>query len=208
MSRRQFSNEASREGGIMQDETYLKEDDSKKKEIMDAYNKTAKFYDIRYDKIQRRKYEYALKILDNKFKPHLFNVSLDLGCGTGLLNTYLKQKVNRIIGIDISQEMLKRACNRGYTNVVLGDAEALPFRHNVFDVVFSFTLLQNVAVKNKAVSEAKRVAKQGAKLIFSTLAKKTNIETLKNIFVSSKLNIITLNLIPDSEDFLCISEIM
>lgn len=69
---------------------------------------------------------------------------LDLGCGTGLLVEYLAEsgsEICHIVGLDLSQDMLRHAAARGIATVQ-GDASALPFADGSFDVVFAFTVLE------------------------------------------------------------------
>lgn len=47
---------------------------------------------------------------------------LDMGCGTGLLAPYLKKYCDHLIGIDVSQKMLKKAeVGNHYTNLIHSD---------------------------------------------------------------------------------------
>ncbi|MEM5830233.1 MAG: class I SAM-dependent methyltransferase [Candidatus Aenigmatarchaeota archaeon] len=44
-----------------------------------------------------------------EIKPYLGKVVLDVGCGAGLFSFYLEQKGYKVIGLDLSREMLKEA---------------------------------------------------------------------------------------------------
>jgi len=44
-----------------------------------------------------------------KIKNYLGKVILDIGCGAGLFSFYLEQKGHKVIGIDVSKELLKEA---------------------------------------------------------------------------------------------------
>ncbi len=62
---------------------------------------------------------------------------LDLGCGTGFFLAELLQRHPQSVGLDISYDMLR--VSDQYipgARLVTGDAERLPFRPAVFDVVF------------------------------------------------------------------------
>jgi len=175
----------------------------KKMKIIIDYNKTAEFYELRYKNIQIKKYIYALSKLPNLNKT---NICLDLGCGTGLLYKQFKKIKFQIkcIGIDISSNMIKQALKKNLGYVIVGDAEFLPFRNEVFDYIFSFTLLQNVERKTEVAREAGRVVKEGNYLVFTTLAKNIKLKELKDIFEKVNLKILRLEKIKDSEDFICI----
>jgi len=43
---------------------------------------------------------------------HRFDAHLDLGCGTGLVGAEMRELVGRLVGVDLSAEMLRRADNR------------------------------------------------------------------------------------------------
>ena len=91
---------------------------------------------------------------------------LDLGCGTGLLQEFLQQK---IYGVDISFQMLKRA--RTNESVIHADMDFLPFRKSVFDAVLSFTTLQCLPSVDYIFEEVRRVLKKGHPFIFTILKK-------------------------------------
>jgi|GEM_PF-1093565 len=91
---------------------------------------------------------------------------LDLGCGTGLLQEFLQQK---IYGVDISFHMLKRS--RTKESVIQADIDFLPFRDSVFDAVLSFTSLQCLPSLDYIFEEVRRVLKRGHPFIFTILKK-------------------------------------
>lgn len=70
---------------------------------------------------------------------------LEIGCGTGLNFALLGKKVGdtgRIVGIDLSADMLKRASRRRRTNVELicADAARLTLRDRFGGILFSYSL--------------------------------------------------------------------
>jgi SAM-dependent methyltransferase len=91
---------------------------------------------------------------------------LDIGSGTGESAFYLVRNFNcHIIGIDISDRMIKRAKRKAIDNGVIiqfkkGDAHDLPFKDNTFDAVISecTTCLLD---KERAIGEMVRVARSG-----------------------------------------------
>ena len=53
-----------------------------------------------------------------------FDSLLDLGCGTGLVGATFRPHVGRLIGVDLSEEMLRRAARKGaYDELFLASAE-------------------------------------------------------------------------------------
>lgn len=80
---------------------------------------------------------------------------LDIGCGTGIMSEGLE----RVVGIDIAMGMLEIYKER-FGKVVLGDAQALPFRDKSFDYVVSNFALHWTDIE-KSIPEALRVCKGG-----------------------------------------------
>ncbi len=102
---------------------------------------------------------------------------LDAGCGTGMM---LASCMNhQACGLDFSKEALKYCKMRSLTDILQGSINALPFKSNYFDIVFSFDVL-------------------GQEIDFSGSSSNIlidNIETLKEIGrVMNKSGILILNL--------------
>ena len=131
---------------------------SRKQVIKEDYDKTADVYDSRYGEIQEEKYRIMLEDLQLK------EPILDLGCGTGLLQKFLKTK---LFGVDISFASLKKSDELS----VQGDAEQLPYKDNTFSTVLSFTTLQNLESADKMLVEIARVLKQHGIAVVTVLAK-------------------------------------
>lgn len=155
-----------------------------KKENIQRYNKTAKTYDLQYREEQTRKYRAAFKTL-NTLKDLCI---LDVGSGTGLLEKTAGSKA-RIIGVDCSKNMLKRAKRRcGNQQVLLcADADHLPFVEQTFDKIFSFTLLQNMPDPEKTVEEMYRVAKVDSEIVMSVTKKVLTRESFLHLLDGKNL---------------------
>jgi len=165
----------------------LNKDLDKKKNIIEKYNSTSSFYDNRYSKIQKEKYRILFRNCNLNYK-----TILDAGCGTGLLIEYvhdlsidkIKKKV-KYIGIDISWKMLMNFSNKTKKikdiediNLILGDIENLPLRHDSFNVLFSITSLQNLPVIKKGLGELIRVGQKDSLLKLSILQKQLKLDDL------------------------------
>ena len=92
---------------------------------------------------------------------------LDAGCGTGLLATRLKAA--RLVGIDLSTEMLAQARARGiYSELFEGDmVAAMASRTDRFDVVAASCALYHLADLEPFFRQAARVLAPGGHLVFS-----------------------------------------
>lgn len=89
---------------------------------------------------------------------------LDVGCGTGLSSAALKTISERIVGIDLSFEMLKQAEKTHGIEYFQASAENLPFDEAKFDLI---TISQAIhwINKQKFFAEADRVLKRDSIII-------------------------------------------
>lgn len=90
---------------------------------------------------------------------------LDIGCNTGILLIPLKEKGVDILGIDISKSDIKKAKynltqkNLSSKCVRVANAQKLPFKNNLFDIVLLSDILEHVSQPEVVVKEATRVTK-------------------------------------------------
>jgi ubiquinone/menaquinone biosynthesis C-methylase UbiE len=175
--------------------------EERKLELKKLYNETAHLYDRRYAEIQRLKYEKVLKHL-----PKRVGRVLDLGCGTGLLLRELRRRGRMVVGVDASEEMLGIAKARGErAELVLADADSLPFGNGVFDCFVSVTLLQNMPDPARTVRELARVLKKGGVGIMTSLKHKHQAEELRSWAERAGLEVEESGGIEGSEDIFCIA---
>jgi ubiquinone/menaquinone biosynthesis C-methylase UbiE len=96
--------------------------------------------------------------------PHVQGRVLEVGCGTGLLLERLSCRGDAV-GVDVSAGMLKRASKRlsrkDAANLVLADAQGLPFRDRSFDSAISTFALTAVPDLDSALAEMVRVVRDG-----------------------------------------------
>lgn len=96
--------------------------------------------------------------------PHVQGRVLDVGCGTGLLLERLSGRGDAV-GVDLSIGMLNRARRRldqkGAGNLVLADAQRLPFKDCSFDSTVSVFALTAVPDLDAALAEMVRVVRDG-----------------------------------------------
>lgn len=111
----------------------------------------------------------SLKILGNDLIDKLLelrsfshNYVLDLGGNTGKFIVPLKTKTNTLISIDIDRSIMLGADGKPLPeiNLVQGNVLYLPFKNNLFDVVFARAILHHVYNNLEQVfSEIERVLK-------------------------------------------------
>lgn len=83
---------------------------------------------------------------------------LEVGVGTGRTGEPLKAHGFDIVGVDISIGMLSKARGKGFADVALADATALPFIDGAFDHVLSVHVTHLIREWKMALSEMARVA--------------------------------------------------
>lgn len=98
---------------------------------------------------------------------------IDLGCGPGHTAMACARRAGRVIGIDVTPEMVVAATalanQRSMANVEFrtGNVEALPFVSGSVDVVTSRVSAHHYADVPRALSEAFRVLRPGGRLLVS-----------------------------------------
>lgn len=130
------------------------------------YNRNAKFYDLFSKGSEKRWFSKWKKQFFSPLKGKI----LEVGIGTGKSIEYYNNKA-KVIGIDFSEEMLKRAKERltklNKKNIILKqmDVENLKFKDNTFDYVVTSCVFCSVPNPIKGLKEIKRVLKPTGKLI-------------------------------------------
>jgi ubiquinone/menaquinone biosynthesis C-methylase UbiE len=98
---------------------------------------------------------------------------IDLGCGPGHTALACARKAGRVIGIDVTPEMIVAATalanQRSLTNVEfrVGNVEQLPFVSGTVDVVTSRVSAHHYSDLPRALGEAVRVLKPGGLMLIS-----------------------------------------
>lgn len=99
---------------------------------------------------------------------------LEIGCGTGTTALSLATSVARIVGTDISGEMIaiarERALAQSCTNAefAVATAERAPGSEGTYDAVLAFNLLHLVADRSAVLADVARLLKPGGLLIAKT----------------------------------------
>jgi SAM-dependent methyltransferase len=98
---------------------------------------------------------------------------LDVATGTGLVARELIGWLGpsgRVVGIDVSVEMLRRAgqvCNPSVCCFLRADAQALPFRDGVFDAVVCVAAVPYFADPQAALAQWRRVCRPQGQVVFT-----------------------------------------
>ncbi|HEY4818271.1 MAG TPA: methyltransferase domain-containing protein [Candidatus Acidoferrum sp.] len=100
---------------------------------------------------------------------------LSVGCGPGVIlrEVCALDASIQATGLDISDERVQEAKQRNrenaQANFVRGDAQAMDFASNTFDIVYSRMLLEYLKDKESAVKEMVRVCKRGGVVLLQDL---------------------------------------
>ena len=97
--------------------------------------------------------------------------ALEVGFGTGLYTQMLDGMCRELHGVDFSAGQIREARRKGVAIVsVLGEARALPYRDETFDLVASFDVLAHLPGGEAAYfAEAWRVLRPGGVLVLDPL---------------------------------------
>jgi ubiquinone/menaquinone biosynthesis C-methylase UbiE len=130
-----------------------------------TYSFIAIFYDVMLEKASAHIRSKSI----NDIRSFEGKRTLVTGIGTGLDIPFLPKKED-ITGIDITPAMLKKAQKRAALHECKiqldeGDAMALPYKDESYDIVIMHLILAVVPDSYKAISEANRVLKKGGTLI-------------------------------------------
>jgi ubiquinone/menaquinone biosynthesis C-methylase UbiE len=96
--------------------------------------------------------------------------ALELGCGTGIFLEKVAPAGARIVGLDLSADLLAKARARlvAAPNVVLhrGNAEQMPYATSSFDTVYGSSVLHHLDL-DRALGEVFRVLRPGGRCVFT-----------------------------------------
>lgn len=149
-----------------------------KQKLKQCYNSWASVYDE-----NAKQNSVIIKdhpIIFNLLKPDITAecIGLDLGCGTGILTFKIADKVKKIIGLDISKDMITKAQTiNKKSNVIFKVADIskkLDFPDSSFDFVISSLTLCHIDNLEQVYKEIYRVLKKNGVFIFDEITSKLN----------------------------------
>lgn len=157
-----------------------------KKRLQKQFDHVARTYDA-HALMQQEAGMRLLSRLD--YIKHEPETILDLGAGTGFLLPHLRKRYPkaRIVALDLSQKCLKEARKKlprffSRTDFVVGDADALPFAEQSFDMVISNMMLPWSPDCEITFQSIFRVLKREGLFMFTSLG----VDTLKELRNSAK----------------------
>lgn len=87
----------------------------------------------------------AVRDVMDKLKPH--GKILEIGCGIGILQSYVKG----VVSIDTSFNMVKYAKQLHHGEYIVADAEYLPFQERIFDQLICYSVIHYFGTIQKAM---------------------------------------------------------
>ncbi|MFZ3166958.1 MAG: methyltransferase domain-containing protein [Candidatus Methanoperedens sp.] len=147
-------------------------DDKRKQGERIFWSKIAKIYDRWIESAFRDQYDVFRAKISSYIQPG--DAVLEVGTGTGDIAFHIAPIARKVVGIDISPEMItvaSRKCselNLKNLTFQVEDAYRLPFAESYFTKVVSCNSLQTMKEPFKAIIEGKRVLKEGGEFICIT----------------------------------------
>lgn len=109
---------------------------------------------------------------------------LDSGCGVGAHTTMLKNEGFSVIGLDLSDAMIKKAKKTNEGGMYLrGDMQTLPLKDESIHHIVSVNALYTVPEPDKVLSEWNRVLVPGGYLHLVTFAEPLNIKEMSKEYL-------------------------
>jgi len=118
--------------------------------------------------VKRVEWELILDLL----RPGAGEFILDAGCGTGVFTLDMLSCGARVVGLDLSLAMIRRARQKARNSrlqVISADLLNLPFPENTFHKAVSITALEFIPDGQEAVKELFRVTRKGGTVVVATL---------------------------------------
>ena len=152
-----------------EDSVFAKDIEEAKRVLEERAKETVRFFDSIAEDWEKLKREIIGDVDLNRLilqKIPNAHTALDLGCGTGDLLFSLKEKADRVIGVERSPRMLETAHKRfaGLEKDIdlrIGELEHLPLREGEADLAVVNMVLHHLPEPVKAFSEVHRVLKKG-----------------------------------------------
>lgn len=138
-------------------------------ESCEGYDLAADQYDKKEMYLNSFEKGGVLKILNNISGQKI----LDVGAGTGRIVCDLVRTGANVTALDISEKMLeqlKKKCLE--VEIVVGDAESLPFSENTYDWVVATFMIVHLSDPTRFFDEAYRVLKDGGRLLVTNINQK------------------------------------
>jgi len=152
---------------------------ARKKLVQKYYSKRAKDYDRQKIRTWKSKEGFGAEVINGIIDALAGLESkavLEVGVGSGRIGFPLLEKVNPwFVGLDVSREMLGLAKARMSPykenfDLILGDAEHLPFINEVFDAIVCLSTMHYFAFPERSLAEFSRILKERGVFVYGDVA--------------------------------------
>lgn len=137
--------------------------------VVEGYDKWASTYDYEPNPLITLEEKVTLDMIGNVQGQHV----LDLGCGTGRYCALFAKSGAKVVGVDPSQEMLKRARQRATSanqfDLRQGTIDRVHFPQRCFDLIISALVLGHLPELEPTFAETVRLLKEGGRLVISDI---------------------------------------
>lgn len=134
-----------------------------------GYDLVGESYDEQKGYLDSFEQEHILQLLNEVQGKKI----LDVGAGTGRISIPLSDLGGEVFALDSSEEMLKvLKRKKPHITTILGDAEHMPFKNNMFDIVLATFMIVHLKDPTRFFDEAYRVLKPGGQLVVTNINQK------------------------------------
>jgi ubiquinone/menaquinone biosynthesis C-methylase UbiE len=133
------------------------------------YDAVSSGYDELYGEEQSKKHAKVMELLGDR----VFNLVVDVGCGTGRFLESIAPRSKVVLGVDVSLRMLataKKKAPDSAVELVRASASVLPLRDQVADGIVSVSVIQSGPMQEEHSNELLRIAKEHAALVMTVFA--------------------------------------
>ena len=124
-----------------------------------------RFPEVAYDRPGRQqKASKILSVLSDFVGERLSeHAILDIGCSSGIISNFIADRVQMVVGTDVDINSVIHANGEKKLNsrFLPSDAQALPFRKEIFDIVICAHIYEHVPDSRKLMKEIHRVLRPG-----------------------------------------------
>jgi predicted TPR repeat methyltransferase len=128
--------------------------------VGESYDNWAAQYDTNLNKTRDLEAMAFREILGDLHFDHC----LEMGCGTGKNTVWLESKASKVVAVDLSEEMLKKAKNKIITNRVIFHQADLngnwDFLHQQFDLITFSLVLEHIEELSTVFEKAAQATNQ------------------------------------------------
>ena len=137
-----------------------------------VFDRWAKVYDDQLNPLLSLEQRFLQRMIPDARDLHV----LDAGCGTGRwLSMLAKQSPRSLIGVDLSEEMLRHAAAKFIPNVDLrpGSCTSLPVQDSIIDLVLCSFLLSHIEDIHSVIKDLSRVTAPEADIFITDMHPET-----------------------------------